>query len=173
VKKIAPQRQQVELSDTQLPCRSIERIANHWVFQRGEVHSNLMRAPGVELDLHQRRAVDLGELFPVCARLAGIGDGFTMPRICAAWSCACGGLGRAPMASSIRAALLSKNALHQRNIRFLDGAQAKRFAEFGVRGIVSWQPESRRKFPCRAGARCLAEADRLPAIAIGHDPAAR
>src|SRR5207302_6664043 len=55
VQKITPQLRQCELAKAQFPCRTVKRIAHHGMLQRREVHSNLMRAPGMEPDFHQRR----------------------------------------------------------------------------------------------------------------------
>ena len=99
------------------------------------MHSNLMRASGVELDFHQRCVVDLCERFPIRARLARIGDGRTMPRF--ALRRHARSMNRVASDCQINAAaFLRKNALHQRDIRLLDGALAKRVPEFCVRHVV-------------------------------------
>src|SRR5207244_4529449 len=61
VQKITLERRQRDLPYTQFLCRSIQRIAHYWMLHRREVHSNLMRSPGVEFDFHQLRVVDLPE----------------------------------------------------------------------------------------------------------------
>src|SRR5216684_1984554 len=105
------------------------------MLHRGEVYSNLMRAPGMELDFHQRRPVDLGECLPVRASLARIGDVCAVPGFA---------LRRHPRAMNRvasngqldAAALLPENALHQRDIRFLDGPLPKSFAQLRMRRVV-------------------------------------
>src|SRR5438552_16798296 len=80
MQEIASQWRQIELAYPQLPRCAVQRVAHLRMLQRGEMHSNLMRTSGMELDFHQRCVVDLCERFPIRARLARIGDGRTMPR---------------------------------------------------------------------------------------------
>jgi len=120
------------------------------------------------LDLHQRRAVSLGELFSSLCVLARIGDGspcqdFALRglRVAVDWVAH-----RWPARS---AALFSKNSCTSAK-RFLDGAQAETLRRVWRARHRSWQPESRRKFlvepvhdawPKRIA--CLPNSD-------GHDP---
>src|SRR5713226_8486945 len=119
------------------------------MLQRREVHSNLMRAPGVELDFHQRRAVDLCEGTPVRARFARMRDVRAVPRF-ALCRHARAMDGVAPDGQLDSAALLSENALHERDIRFLDGPLAKSLAKFRVRRVVLGDQDHARGFLVQA-----------------------
>src|SRR5947209_1478814 len=128
MQKIPSKRWQDDSLHTQLLCCAVQSIAHHWMLQRGEVHSNLMRAPGVELDLYQSRAVDLGERLPVRARLARIRDGRSVPGL------ALRGHARAmdriaPNGQLDTAGHFAENALQERYICLLDVSLAKRFAQ--------------------------------------------
>jgi len=116
--------------------------------QRGEVHSNLMRAPGGQLDLHQRRARRSWRALSSLACLARM----AMASPCQDLRCvACGAVDWVAPDGQLDWPLFSPRTPCTSAIYvFLDGAQAKRFAEFGVRGIVLGNQKSRRKFPCRA-----------------------
>ena len=61
MEKIAAERGQLRFFDTQLAGGTVEGVADDRMLERGEVHTNLMRAAGVELDFDER---GIGE----CAR---------------------------------------------------------------------------------------------------------
>ncbi len=54
--------------------------------------------------------------------------------------------GIAPNGQLDSAALISENALYQRNVRFLDGPLAKRFAQLRVRRVVLGDEDHARGF---------------------------
>jgi len=96
-----------------------------------------MRAPVWSWDFHQRRAVDLGQSLSIRAGLAGLAMCASVPGLRSVvmrvrW------MGSRPNGQLDSPALLSENALHQRDIRFRNGSLAKSFAQLGVRRVVSW-----------------------------------
>src|SRR5712672_4878694 len=105
------------------------------MLERGEVHSNLMRAPGVELDFHESSVVNPRKRLPVRPRGAWIGNSFAMPGfVLRGHSCAMNRV--APTGQLDAPGHFPENALHQSEIRFLDGALSKRFAQFRVCRVV-------------------------------------
>src|SRR6267154_3367737 len=72
VQEIAAQGSQRVLADLELRRRTVERVANNWMSQRGEMHANLVRASGVKLDFGECCVVDVRDGAPVGARFAGV-----------------------------------------------------------------------------------------------------
>jgi len=135
VEKIAVERRQLLLSHPQLLRRAIQRIANDGVLERGEVHSNLMRAARVELDLDESRAVNPGEGFPVGEGPAGIGDSSAAPGF-AVYRHARAINRVAPDGEVDAASFFGKDPLHQSDVSLLDSTAAEGFAEFGVSRVI-------------------------------------
>src|SRR6266446_3925384 len=79
MQKIAPQRRHHDFSEAHLFRRTIKRVADDRTLERGEVHANLVRAPGVELDFQQRRVADSRENAPIGASFPGIGNRSAAP----------------------------------------------------------------------------------------------
>src|SRR6516225_7896353 len=114
---------------------SIDRVANHGVFQGGEVHTNLVRPPGVELDLDERSVVDVCEGAPVRARRAEVRDGRSAPGFSR------GGHARAmdgiaPDGELDPADLFFETALYESKVGLSYLALLERFPELGVCGVV-------------------------------------
>ena len=65
MEKIAAERRQKDLADRQLRCRAVERVAHDRMMKGGEVHADLVRAAGVQLDLNERRCIDAGQDAPI------------------------------------------------------------------------------------------------------------
>jgi hypothetical protein len=131
VKKIATERGKRKLADPQLRGGAIERVANDRVVKRGKVDTNLVGAPGVELNLDKRSGADAGEHVPVRASFAGIGQG--------------GGTAGGHAEAAFRvardgqvdaAAVPLQKTVNESDVGLLDGAAAEGFAETGVRGVV-------------------------------------
>lgn len=119
------------LADGELRGSAIERVANDGMFEGGEVHTNLMRASGAELDFEERGGAELLKNGPVRAGVAGV-CGFssgTRRHTHAA-------LGIARNGEFDAAARGGEFSLHEREICFLNGARAKSFRKFRVGEIV-------------------------------------
>ena len=71
MKELPPQFGQDRFAGAQVSRGSIEGIPNQRVLQRGEVHTNLMRSPGVELDCEEGGRSEIREFLPFRKRLAG------------------------------------------------------------------------------------------------------
>ena len=79
MQKIARQRRHHDFSEAHLFHRTVKRVAGDRMLQRGEVHANLVCAPGVELDFQQRRVADSRENAPIGASFPGIGNRSAVP----------------------------------------------------------------------------------------------
>src|SRR5262245_4584955 len=65
MKELAAERGHARFADTEVRGSSIQCISNQRMLQRGEVHSNLMRPSGMQLDLEQRRGAEFQQLPPI------------------------------------------------------------------------------------------------------------
>src|SRR4029077_19685375 len=74
VEEIAGQRGQSDFSDAKLRGRAVERVADHGMAKSREMHTDLVRAAGVELHFEERGAIYAGEDAPVGASLAGVAE---------------------------------------------------------------------------------------------------
>jgi len=105
------------------------------MLERGEVHTNLMRAARVELDFDERGIGECGEGTPIGACGARIGHsgavpGFALHRHARAMD------GVATDGQLDAAGFFLELTLHEGDVDFFHFALAKCFAEFGVRGVV-------------------------------------
>src|SRR6267154_4053246 len=131
VQEIAAQGSQRALADLELRRRTVERVANNWMSQRGEMHANLVRASGVKLNFGEGCVVDAREGAPIGARFAGVAQHD---------AAACGharAISRVACYGQVdTAAGFLEMTLDEREVRLLYFALAKRFAKLRVRGIV-------------------------------------
>src|SRR6267142_2281772 len=72
VQEIAAQGSQRALAALELRRRTVERVAHNWMAQGGEMHANLVRAPGVKLNFDEGCVVDASEGAPIGARFASV-----------------------------------------------------------------------------------------------------
>ncbi len=131
MKELAAENGEFCFADNKLRGAAVKRVAEDRMFEGGEVHTNLMRASGVELDFDERGGTKLLEDGPVGAGIAGV----------------CGFAGR-PGGHSYAALGIAGDgkfdgafcsgefSLDEREIGFLNGTRAKGFGKFGVREIV-------------------------------------
>lgn len=101
------------------------------MFEGGEVHTNLMRASGVELDFDERGGTKLLEDVPIGAGVAGVCGFAGGP---GGHSDAALGIARDGKLDAAFCA--GEFSLHEREIRFLNSARAKSFGKFGMCEIV-------------------------------------
>lgn len=131
VQELAAKNGELCFADGELRSGSVERIADEGMFESGEVHTNLMRASSVELDFDQSCRVERLKDVPIGAGGAGV-CGFAR----GAGSHAYAALGITGDGEFDAAARRGKFSLHEREIRFLNDARAKRFGKLGVSEIV-------------------------------------
>ena len=135
MEKIAAERGQLRFFEAQLARCAVERVADDGMFECGEVHTNLMRAAGMELDFDERGIGDGGEGTPIGACGAGIRHGGAVPSL-ALDSHARAMDGVATDGQLDAAGFFLELALHKSEVDFFHFALAKGFAELGVGGVV-------------------------------------
>jgi len=131
VEEIAVQRGQRDFSNAKLRGCAVERVTNDGVAKSGEMHADLVRAAGVELNFEERGGIDAGEDAPVGAGFASVAENDA-----AAGGHAGATLGVAGDGEVNGAAIFFQKALHESDVGFLDLALAKGFAESGVSGVI-------------------------------------
>ena len=114
-------------ADLRLPRRAVERIAGHRVTQRGKVHANLVRAPGVQIGFDQRVSGNAQADSPIGAR-------------CAAFPAACGhtdsSMQIARHGKLDAAGIFLQFAVKQSNVSFFNLAAAELPRESAMRQII-------------------------------------
>src|SRR5579885_1363491 len=80
MKEMAAQRGKSNFSDPELAGRAVEGIANDGMLNGGEVHTNLMRASGVELDGSESGGTDGEQRGPFRKRLTSPSRGGVLCR---------------------------------------------------------------------------------------------
>ena len=135
MEKIAAERGQLRFLNAQLACGPVECVADDGMFEGGEVHTNLMRAAGVELDFNERGVADSGEGTPIGARGARIGHYRAVPGL--AFHRHARAMDRVAADGQLDAAgFFLELALHECYVDFFHFALAEGFAELGVSGVV-------------------------------------
>src|SRR5882762_5089573 len=142
VQEIAAQGSQRALADLELRRCTVERVANNWMSQRGEMHANLVRASGVKLNFGEGCIVDARDGAPIGARFAGVAQ---HDAAASAHPRAISGVARYGQLDT--AAGFLEMAFEERQVGLLHLALPKGFAKFRVRGIVfRYQNDTRRAF---------------------------
>src|SRR5262249_31730323 len=117
--------------DDELRGRAVKRIADNGMSEGGEVHANLMRPPGVELDFHQRGRAEFLQSGPVRARRPGVER---LPRGTSSHTHAAFRIARNRKVNA--AFCCRESSLYKRQIGFLNSAGAERFGKLRVGKIV-------------------------------------
>jgi len=131
VQELPTENREFGFADRELRRCPVESVADNRMFEGGEVHADLMRAPGMKLDFKKRGGAEFLKNCPVGARDAGVLQfaGRTGGHSYAALEIACDG----KLDSASRG---GEFTLHESKIGFVDGARAEVFGKFGVSEIV-------------------------------------